>query len=174
MIILPGKPAQINDFPPDTITHFTFGLGGEDVDPEQVTFATGILPHLWYRIGDPYIGRISGHAQRRLRREAGRWALNSLQLTESKDPEDHIDAILNHVDGAKHIFYDLSLKTRNGVGGWITYAKYADDPSMGLAAKQVRRLAELGAWVSLRISILPGESPDDEDTQPVVDGSGND
>jgi len=114
-----------------------------NLDPDEITKATGIIPVSFHRRGD--------HPRNNLKYAAythNLWALES-DLSRAKDIEAHLDHLLSKVEGWKEYFSSL---TEADLDFFVTVF---NKNGIQLSPQILLRIAQMG--VGLGVTIYPGQ-----------------
>jgi len=125
----------------------SFLLSGDQLDPNEVTAATGIEPTASHRAGD-----VITYPRRTLRAAAGRWWVeSSLPLSASLDA--HVKELLNHLEPAWPALIALGEVYKAELS-CLVRSYGGDRPPIGFDSQMVRRCAELSADIDVDLYIF--------------------
>jgi hypothetical protein len=131
--------------------HAGFRLMGERLDPDAITHATGLTPHLSHRKGEPRPPSRVGKQPPPWR--SGIWALDSENVLPrtGNHLEDHLIWLLDRLEPQARTIHRLSAEQGLNSDFWCGYFMGQANSSFGLNARTVARIAALGADLSFDI-----------------------
>jgi len=129
------------------------GLAGKNLDPETVTCLLGIQPHRGFRRGDHYQGRDRTGNLLTYQRSSGVWALDSTRLVVSRDPADHVRAVVELVHPVRKAWNDIQHDDISA-GMWVVHAREEGEFGYTLDHEVLQRIADLHLDVSIVCNII--------------------
>jgi hypothetical protein len=144
--------ADLSGGHPDDRRHVWYALRGPDLDPAEITDATGIAPDQAWKAGD-------GKPRTGLPYSEGAWLIDS-GLGEADEFHDHLDALLARLRPAWHTFANLGQRYEADVDAAI-YCMEAQGPLVIVVPEVSASLVELNASLGFDLYALAGsdESP---------------
>ncbi len=147
-------PSTPRDVPSPLVTHASLGLAGEALDPHTVASLLGIQPHRMFRRGDQYEGRDRAGISVTYARSSGIWALDSTRLVASRDPADHVRAIVGLVYPVRERWIDIQSK--GFVASlWVVHAREEGEMGYTLGHSLLQKIADLRADLSITCNVIP-------------------
>lgn len=149
-----------NDLPSHLVTHASLGLTGQDLNPDAITSLLGVSPHRQFRRGDQYEGRGRDGTTSIYTRPSGVWSLDSTRLVSSRDPVDHVRAVVQMVHPFFGRWRDLVNKGFNA-SLWIVHARVEGEMGYTIDLTLLQAMADLKLNVSITCNIIRSGSETD-------------
>lgn len=128
-----------------------FWLNGDDLRPEVITQALGIVPYRCWAKGDPIVrnGETLPHPY-----PTGRWGLIPAAASPDEDFEVQLGSLLDQLEALPPILPEL-IATFDGV---IVVAYSSDETNLGFHVPSVlmKRLCRLGVALTFDLYVVPG------------------
>src|ERR1700743_2456575 len=131
-MILMKRPEYVHDYPTCLETYSTLRIFSDTVSPTTIEKALKVAPTKSFKKGEPY-------NKNRLRRKTNGWLYETNKLTRSRDTRQHIDLIIDALEGKEKALKGLIKK-----GCQIDLVSYYVSSGQGGPALWPHQMLKLG------------------------------
>jgi hypothetical protein len=162
----PGEYIVLGGDAPDR-KRASFRLGGDALDPDAITRATGLTPHTAHRKGEarPRRERLGDLPPWR----SGVWSVHSEDALPQTDNhlEDHLIWLLDRLDPVRETLRQLRVEQSLTADFFCGYFMHQSNSGVGFSVQTLARIVALDATLGVDIY---GPGPEDANRTEIVEG----
>lgn len=141
---------------PSTLVEFI--LSGDDLRPDAITQALGIVPHRGWSKGDPIAGN---GVTLRIKRPTGVWGLIPAGADPDEDFDVQLGSLLDQLEALPPVLHELIATFHAGIV--VAYSSEETNLGFHVPSLIMKRLCRLGVSLIFDLYVVTGSDDSDDD-----------